>query len=68
MTHTISFRRPELFYVLSKMTVPPNADVMAQVHHLEELGYTIVDVSPPLNGYGPPQKPQTPQELAVCGG
>ena len=57
MSHTISFRRPELFYVLSKMTVPPGADVVAQIHHLEDLGYKIVEVSPPLGDYGPPQRP-----------
>jgi hypothetical protein len=39
------------------MTVPPGADVVAQIHHLEDLGYKIVEVSPPLGNYGPPQKP-----------
>lgn len=65
MTHIISFRRPELFYVLSKMTVPPGADVLVQIHHLEDLGYTIVEVSPPLDGYGPPKRPELriPQQL-----
>lgn len=57
MTHIISFRRPELLYVLSKMSVPPGTDAAAQVHHLEDLGYIIVDVSPPLTVYGPPQNP-----------
>jgi hypothetical protein len=57
VSHTISFRRPELHHVLSNMTVPPGADVAAQVHHLEVLGYKIVAVSPPLDAYGPPQKP-----------
>jgi hypothetical protein len=58
VTHTISFRRPELHYVLSKMSVPPGTDVAAQIHHLEDLGYKIVDVSPPLSVYGPPQNPR----------
>jgi hypothetical protein len=68
VTHTISFRRPELFYVLSKMVVPPGADVVAQIHHLEDLGYKIVEVSPPLGDYGPPQRslPRPPQLLAAC--
>lgn len=57
MTHTISFRRPELPYVLSTMSVPPDADVALQVRHLEKLGYKIIEVSPPLIGYGPPQNP-----------
>ena len=57
MTHIISFRRPEQPYVLSRMSVPPGSDAEAQVHRLEDLGYKVVDVSPPLSGYGPPQKP-----------
>jgi hypothetical protein len=57
MTHTIRFRRPELPYVLSTMSVPPGSDTGEHVRRLEDLGYKIVDVSPPLGGYGPPQKP-----------
>jgi hypothetical protein len=56
VTHTISFRRPELRYVLSKMSVPPEADVVAQIQRLQDLGYQIVDVTPPLDGYGPGYK------------
>ena len=52
VTHTIRFRRPELPYGVSRMFVPPEADAAAQIRHLEGLGYTIVDVSPPLGGYG----------------
>jgi hypothetical protein len=57
VTHTISFRRPELPYVLSRMSVPPEADVAEHVRRLKDLGYTIVEGSPPLGGYGPPQNP-----------
>jgi hypothetical protein len=41
--------------------------VAAQVRHLEDLGYKIVEVLPPLDGYGPPQNPQmrTPRMLAA---
>lgn len=53
MYHIISFRRPELRHVLSKMTVPPEADVAAQIRRLQDLGYQIVDVTPPGDGYGP---------------
>jgi hypothetical protein len=53
VTHTISFRRPELIHVLSKMSVPPQADVGAQIRRLRNLGYQIVDVRPPLIIYGP---------------
>jgi hypothetical protein len=65
VTHTISFRRPELRHVLSKMSVPPGEDVVAQIRHLEDLGYKVENVSPPLTGYGPPQNPRIPQLLAV---
>jgi hypothetical protein len=67
VNHTISFRRPELHHVLSTMSVPHGADVAAQVRHLEDLGYKIVEVSPPLDGYGPPQNPhmRAPQMFAV---
>jgi len=51
VTHTISFRRPELRHVLSTMSVPPEADVAAQIHRLQGLGYQIVEVSPQLEGY-----------------
>ena len=65
MTHTISFRRPELYYVLSKMTVPPGADVVAHIHRLEDLGYTIVEVAPPL-GLPHNTLPSTTQPLSEC--
>ena len=66
VTHTISFRRPELRHVLAKMSVPPSEDVAAQVRHLEDLGYKVEDVSPPLTGYGPPQNPH-PNLLFAAG-
>jgi hypothetical protein len=53
VSHTISFRRPELRHVLSTIFVPPGADVEAQIRRLQDLGYQIVDVAPPLDGYGP---------------
>lgn len=55
MTHTITFRRPELPYVLSTMFVPAGADAEMQVRHLEDLGYKIITVSPPLDICGPSQ-------------
>jgi hypothetical protein len=65
VTHTISFRRPELRHVLSRMSVPPGEDVAAQVRRLEDLGYKVENVSPPLTGYGPPQNPRNLQFLAA---
>ncbi len=49
--HTIRFRRPELPYGVSRMFVPPEVDAATQIRHLVRLGYTIVEVSPPLAGY-----------------
>jgi hypothetical protein len=65
VNHTISFRRPELSYVLSKMSVPSEGDVAMHVRRLEDLGYKIINVSPPLESYGPPQNPKLLQLLAV---
>jgi hypothetical protein len=64
--HVISFRRPGQKYVLTKMTIPPQEDPEAYVHRLENLGYTIVDVLPPLPPYGPPENPLAPN-LRVIG-
>ena len=64
--HVISFRRPDQKHVLTKMTIPPQEDPAAYVHRLENLGYKIVDVSPPLPPYGPPENPQAPN-LRVIG-
>lgn len=50
MNYIISFRRPELRHVLSKMVVPPEADVAVHIRRLQDLGYQIVEVSPPLEG------------------
>jgi hypothetical protein len=53
VNHTISFRRPDLRYVLSTIFVPSGTDVTVQIRRLQDLGYQIVDVMPPLEGYGP---------------
>lgn len=65
MNHTISFRRPELRHVLSTMTVPSEVDVPAQIRRLENLGYKIIAVAPPLDVYGPPRNPHKPELIAV---
>ena len=57
MGHTIRFRRPQHRHVLATMFVPPEADVMARIRHLQSLGYHIIDVTPPITGgIGPPPK------------
>lgn len=60
MHSTISFRRPQQNHVLSKLSVPPEADLASYVRRLQDLGYKIVEVFPPLEQSGPPQKPHQP--------
>lgn len=55
MNSTITFYHPGPRHVVSKISVPPNTDVVSHIRRLEYLGYKIVDVSPPLEHYGPPQ-------------
>ncbi|MGA7711163.1 MAG: hypothetical protein WCA81_04620 [Rhizomicrobium sp.] len=56
MSHTIRFRRPETPYGVSRMVVPPEVDAAGRVRHLESLGYSIVDVTPPLQRQVPVEK------------
>ena len=48
MSHVIRFQRPETPYGVSTVRVPPEANAAQQLRRLEALGYTIVEVSPPL--------------------
>ena len=48
MSHVILFKRPETPYGVSKVCVPPEANAARQLQRLESLGYTILDVTPPL--------------------
>lgn len=56
MDHVISFRRPEHQNTLSKLCVPHGQNVAGYVRRLRDLGYKIVDVTPPLD----PQSALTP--------
>ena len=58
MNHVISFRRPEHLHTVTKLSVPLGEDVTAYVSRLRNLGYKIVEVSPPLDFQGPPQNPE----------
>ena len=57
MEHVISFRRPGQTRSFTKLTIPPLEDPAAYARRLENLGYTIIDITPPLSAYGPPQRP-----------
>jgi hypothetical protein len=51
VNHIIRFQRPESPSKFSDMSVSGEAPATTQIRHLEGLGYTIVDVSPPLPGW-----------------
>lgn len=65
MNHVISFRRPGQTHVLSKLTVPPQEDAAAYVRRLENLGYKVVEISPPVGHQAPPQDLTTPEFKVV---
>jgi hypothetical protein len=54
--HVISFRRPGQTRTCNKLTIPPLEDPAAYVRRLEGLGYTIIDITPPLPPYDPPPR------------
>jgi len=61
MSRIISFLRPEHQNTVCKLSVPPGEDIAAHVRRLENLGYQIIDVSPPIDWQGPPQNPRLPE-------
>lgn len=49
MTYTIRYRRPEVPWSVVNMTIPDDAEaVLLQQVRLEALGYSIIDVTPPI--------------------
>ena len=49
MTYTIRYRRPDAPWSVVVMVVPSGADnATTQMNRLKALGYSIVDISPPL--------------------
>ena len=52
MSHTVQFKRPETPTRISRMFIPEEeAGSIRHIRRLEALGYTIVDVSPPVAEY-----------------
>lgn len=51
MTYTIRYRRPDAPWSVVNMTIPNNAEaaVLLQQTRLETLGYSIIDVTPPIS-------------------
>jgi hypothetical protein len=48
VNHTIRYQSPEKPSSISNLFAIDEASALAKLHHLEGLGYTIVEVSPPL--------------------
>lgn len=53
--HIISFRRPGQVRTLTKMTIPKQEDPLIYIRRLENLGYSIIDISPPIAQFIPTQ-------------
>ena len=52
MSHTVQFSRPETPTRVSRMFIPTEeSGSIRHIRRLEALGYTIVDISPPLAEY-----------------
>jgi|KBSMisStandDraft_5_1062788.scaffolds.fasta_scaffold1143100_1 hypothetical protein len=51
MTYTIRYRRPDAPWSVVNMTIPDNGEaaVLLQQTRLETLGYSIIDVTPPIS-------------------
>jgi hypothetical protein len=51
MTYTIRYRRPDAPWSVVNMTIPDNGEaaVLFQQTRLETLGYSIIDVTPPIS-------------------
>lgn len=49
MEHAIRYRRPETPWSLSGMTVPNGGEAALQVKRLIALGYSVVEIVPPLD-------------------
>jgi hypothetical protein len=48
VTYTIRYQRAETPYGVTISCVPPEANAAKQVRRLQALGYTILEVTPPL--------------------
>jgi hypothetical protein len=57
VSHIVQFRRPETPNAVSRMFISAQCDSLEHIHHLEMLGCTIIDVSPPLQEAPPKSRP-----------
>jgi len=48
LEHVITYRRPANPWSLGRMTVQTDVETAAQVQRLISLGYTVIDVLPPM--------------------
>jgi hypothetical protein len=48
LNHIVQFKRPETPNAVSRIFVAAECSSLGHIRHLEALGYTIIDISPPL--------------------
>lgn len=57
MPHIISFRRADQVRTITKMTIPQQENPLVYIRRLESLGYSIIDISPPIPQFVSDAKP-----------
>lgn len=53
MGHSVRYTRPETRATVARIFVPTVEETSKQIRRLETLGYTIVDIVPPLRDHKP---------------
>lgn len=53
MGHAVRYTRPETRTTVTRIFVPTDEETPKQIRRLERLGYTIVDIVPPLRAQRP---------------
>lgn len=48
MGHAVRYTRPETRSTVTRIFVPTDEETLKQIRRLERLGYTIIDIVPPL--------------------
>lgn len=49
MGHSVRYTRPETLSTIARIFVPTDEETPKQIRRLRALGYTIVDITPPLS-------------------
>lgn len=51
MGYNIRFTRPETRATVSRLYIPSDDQAQIQIRRLQSLGYTIVEIDPPIRGH-----------------